>query len=73
MSRFELDTPSGSFKRVEGPTVTLQNKPYYVSAEHEAIMKFIEIYLNKNKNILLIGDGTCGKSNFMAYIKEDMG
>ena len=33
-------------------------------------MKFIELYLTKNKNILLIGEGTCGKSNFMTYIKE---
>ena len=36
-------------------------------------MKFIELYLTKNKNILLIGEGTCGKSDFMTYIKENLG
>lgn len=72
-SKFEMDTPSGSYKRIESPVVTLKNKPYYVSAERESIMKFIELYLTKNKNVLLIGNGTCGKSHFMTYIKENLG
>jgi ABC-type nitrate/sulfonate/bicarbonate transport system ATPase subunit len=68
-----MDTPNGSYKRIDSPVVMVQNKPYYVSAEHEAIMKFIELYLTKNKNVLLIGDGTCGKSDFMTYIRENLG
>ena len=73
LTKFELDSPSGSYKRIESPTVTLHNTPYHVSAQHEAIYKFIELCVEKNRHTLLIGEGTCGKSLFMSYVRENLG
>jgi energy-coupling factor transporter ATP-binding protein EcfA2 len=49
--------------------VTIKNTPYYLDSEREAIYKFIELYLSKNRHILIVGDGTCGKTEYLTYLK----
>lgn len=39
----------------------------------EATAQFAINLIGRNKHILFVGEGSCGKSEFMTYLKENLG
>lgn len=73
LCRFEFDSPQGSLRRVEQPAVQLNDSPFLVSEEMEAVSRFVELLLGSKRHVLVVGEETCGKSEFLGYLREVLG
>ena len=44
-----------------------------MSEQMEATAQFAMNLIGRNKHILFVGEGSCGKTQFLTYLKENLG